>query len=251
MKNYKGNGKSPLRRAWAPLKPWADAVEALGGLSPLCLLLLCRGRPSATLRTDARTLRALVPRGGSPAGTLLTPNRPQRAASGLASIPSAAIGIPSSERDRAGRSAGFTFHLNPGFTARVSTLITEIGRAVMLMRRRQRGAREPLWQRRVGGQRGQSPAPRWGDQRSWVGRERGRAPRREPQPNPSARMGAVQRSPRAALNAPRGPLPTAGCARGRPDSAPTHPRVRAAAQRKATYFIVMCQDLYKRGIVQL
>lgn len=207
MKNYKGNGKSPLRRAWAPLKPWADAVEALGGLSPLCLLLLCRGRPSATLRTDARTLRALVPRGGSPAGTLLTPNRPQRAASGLASIPSAAIGIPSSERDRAGRSAGFTFHLNPGFTARVSTLITEIGRAVMLMRRRQRGAREPLWQRRVGGQRGQSPAPRWGDQRSWVGRERGRAPRREPQPNPSARMGAVQRSPRAALNAPRGTPP--------------------------------------------
>lgn len=251
MKNYKGNGKSPLRRAWAPLKPWADAVDALGGLSPLCLLLLCRGRPSATLRTDARTLRAFVPRGGSPAGTLLTPNRPQRAASGLASIPSAAIGIPSSERDRAGRSAGFTFHLNPGFTARVSTLITETGRAVMLMRRRrERGAREPLWQRRVGGQRGQSPAPRWGTNAPGLAGSGA-----EPHAQLSRILQPVwepcSAAPERRSMPPGGPLPTAGCARGRPDSAPTHPRVRAAAQRKATYFIFMCQDLYKRGIVQL
>lgn len=245
MKNYKGNGKSPLRRAWAPLKPWADAVEALGGLSPLCLLLLCRGRPSATLRTDARTLRALVPRGGSPAGTLLTPNRPQRAASGLASIPSAAIGIPSSERDRAGRSAGFTFHLNPGFTARVSTLITEIGRAVMLMRRRQRGAREPLWQRRVGGQRGQSPAPRWGANAPGLAGSGA-----EPHAQLSRILQPVwepcSAAPERRSMPPGGPLPTAGCARGRPDSAPTHPRVRLRLNGKQR-ILSLCVRIYIKG----
>lgn len=245
MKNYKGNGKSPLRRAWAPLKPWADAVDALGGLSPLCLLLLCRGRPSATLRTDARTLRALVPRGGSPAGTLLTPNRPQRAASGLASIPSAAIGIPSSERDRAGRSAGFTFHLNPGFTARVSTLITETGRAVMLMRRRQRGAREPLWQHRVGGQRGQSPAPRWGDNAPGLAGSGA-----EPHAQLSRILQPVwepcSAAPERRSMPPGGPLPTAGCARGRPDSAPTHPRVRLRLNGKQR-ILSLCVRIYIKG----
>lgn len=246
MKNYKGNGKSPLRRAWAPLKPWADAVDALGGLSPLCLLLLCRGRPSATLRTDARTLRALVPRGGSPAGTLLTPNRPQRAASGLASIPSAAIGIPSSERDRAGRSAGFTFHLNPGFTARVSTLITEIGRAVMLMRRRQRGAREPLWQHRVGGQRGQSPAPRWGDNAPGLAGSGA-----EPHAGNLSRIlqpvwEPCSAAPERRSMPPGGPLPTAGCARGRPDSAPTHPRVRLRLNGKQR-ILSLCVRIYIKG----
>lgn len=245
MKNYKGNGKSPLRRAWAPLKPWADAVDALGGLSPLCLLLLCRGRPSATLRTDARTLRAFVPRGGSPAGTLLTPNRPQRAASGLASIPSAAIGIPSSERDRAGRSAGFTFHLNPGFTARVSTLITEIGRAVMLMRRRQRGAREPLWQRRVGGQRGQSPAPRWGTNAPGLAGSGA-----EPHAQLSRILQPVwepcSAAPERRSMPPGGPLPTAGCARGRPDSAPTHPRVRLRLNGKQR-ILSLCVRIYIKG----
>lgn len=246
MKNYKGNGKSPLRRAWAPLKPWADAVDALGGLSPLCLLLLCRGRPSATLRTDARTLRALVPRGGSPAGTLLTPNRPQRAASGLASIPSAAIGIPSSERDRAGRSAGFTFHLNPGFTARVSTLITEIGRAVMLMRRRQRGAREPLWQHRVGGQRGQSPAPRWGDNAPGLAGSGA-----EPHAGELSRIlqpvwEPCSAAPERRSMPPGGPLPTAGCARGRPDSAPTHPRVRLRLNGKQR-ILSLCVRIYIKG----
>lgn len=245
MKNYKGNGKSPLRRAWAPLKPWADAVDALGGLSPLCLLLLCRGRPSATLRTDARTLRAFVPRGGSPAGTLLTPNRPQRAASGLASIPSAAIGIPSSERDRAGRSAGFTFHLNPGFTARVSTLITEIGRAVMLMRRRQRGAREPLWQRRVGGQRGQSPAPRWGANAPGLAGSGA-----EPHAQLSRILQPVwepcSAAPERRSMPPGGPLPTAGCARGRPDSAPTHPRVRLRLNGKQR-ILSLCVRIYIKG----
>lgn len=246
MKNYKGNGKSPLRRAWAPLKPWADAVDALGGLSPLCLLLLCRGRPSATLRTDARTLRAFVPRGGSPAGTLLTPNRPQRAASGLASIPSAAIGIPSSERDRAGRSAGFTFHLNPGFTARVSTLITEIGRAVMLMRRRQRGAREPLWQRRVGGQRGQSPAPRWGANAPGLAGSGA-----EPHAGNLSRIlqpvwEPCSTAPERRSMPPGGPLPTAGCARGRPDSAPTHPRVRLRLNGKQR-ILSLCVRIYIKG----
>lgn len=245
MKNYKGNGKSPLRRAWAPLKPWADAVDALGGLSPLRLLLLCRGRPSATLRTDARTLRAFVPRGGSPAGTLLTPNRPQRAASGLASIPSAAIGIPSSERDRAGRSAGFTFHLNPGFTARVSTLITEIGRAVMLMRRRQRGAREPLWQRRVGGQRGQSPAPRWGTNAPGLAGSGA-----EPHAQLSRILQPVwepcSAAPERRSMPPGGPLPTAGCARGRPDSAPTHPRVRLRLNGKQR-ILSLCVRIYIKG----
>lgn len=245
MKNYKGNGKSPLRRAWAPLKPWADAVDALGGLSPLWLLLLCRGRPSATLRTDARTLRAFVPRGGSPAGTLLTPNRPQRAASGLASIPSAAIGIPSSERDRAGRSAGFTFHLNPGFTARVSTLITEIGRAVMLMRRRQRGAREPLWQRRVGGQRGQSPAPRWGTNAPGLAGSGA-----EPHAQLSRILQPVwepcSAAPERRSMPPGGPLPTAGCARGRPDSAPTHPRVRLRLNGKQR-ILSLCVRIYIKG----
>lgn len=245
MKNYKGNGKSPLRRAWAPLKPWADAVDALGGLSPLCLLLLCRGRPSATLRTDARTLRAFVPRGGSPAGTLLTPNRPQRAASGLASIPSAAIGIPSSERDRAGRSAGFTFHLNPGFTARVSTLITETGRAVMLMRRRQRGAREPLWQRRVGGQRGQSPAPRWGANAPGLAGSGA-----EPHAQLSRILQPVwepcSAAPERRSMPPGGPLPTAGCARGRPDSAPTHPRVRLRLNGKQR-ILSLCVRIYIKG----
>lgn len=246
MKNYKGNGKSPLRRAWAPLKPWADAVDALGGLSPLRLLLLCRGRPSATLRTDARTLRALVPRGGSPAGTLLTPNRPQRAASGLASIPSAAIGIPSSERDRAGRSAGFTFHLNPGFTARVSTLITEIGRAVMLMRRRQRGAREPLWQRRVGGQRGQSPAPRWGANAPGLAGSGA-----EPHAGNLSRIlqpvwEPCSAAPERRSMPPGGPLPTAGCARGRPDSAPTHPRVRLRLNGKQR-ILSLCVRIYIKG----
>lgn len=246
MKNYKGNGKSPLRRAWAPLKPWADAVDALGGLSPLCLLLLCRGRPSATLRTDARTLRALVPRGGSPAGTLLTPNRPQRAASGLASIPSAAIGIPSSERDRAGRSAGFTFHLNPGFTARVSTLITETGRAVMLMRRRQRGAREPLWQRRVGGQRGQSPAPRWGTNAPGLAGSGA-----EPHAGNLSRIlqpvwEPCSAAPERRSMPPGGPLPTAGCARGRPDSAPTHPRVRLRLNGKQR-ILSLCVRIYIKG----
>lgn len=245
MKNYKGNGKSPLRRAWAPLKPWADAVDALGGLSPLCLLLLCRGRPSATLRTDARTLRAFVPRGGSPAGTLLTPNRPQRAASGLASIPSAAIGIPSSERDRAGRSAGFTFHLNPGFTARVSTLITETGRAVMLMRRRQRGAREPLWQRRVGGQRGQSPAPRWGTNAPGLAGSGA-----EPHAQLSRILQPVwepcSAAPERRSMPPGGPLPTAGCARGRPDSAPTHPRVRLRLNGKQR-ILSLCVRIYIKG----
>lgn len=245
MKNYKGNGKSPLRRAWAPLKPWADAVDALGGLSPLRLLLLCRGRPSATLRTDARTLRAFVPRGGSPAGTLLTPNRPQRAASGLASIPSAAIGIPSSERDRAGRSAGFTFHLNPGFTARVSTLITEIGRAVMLMRRRQRGAREPLWQRRVGGQRGQSPAPRWGANAPGLAGSGA-----EPHAQLSRILQPVwepcSAAPERRSMPPGGPLPTAGCARGRPDSAPTHPRVRLRLNGKQR-ILSLCVRIYIKG----
>lgn len=246
MKNYKGNGKSPLRRAWAPLKPWADAVDALGGLSPLWLLLLCRGRPSATLRTDARTLRALVPRGGSPAGTLLTPNRPQRAASGLASIPSAAIGIPSSERDRAGRSAGFTFHLNPGFTARVSTLITEIGRAVMLMRRRQRGAREPLWQHRVGGQRGQSPAPRWGDNAPGLAGSGA-----EPHAGNLSRIlqpvwEPCSAAPERRSMPPGGPLPTAGCARGRPDSAPTHPRVRLRLNGKQR-ILSLCVRIYIKG----
>lgn len=245
MKNYKGNGKSPLRRAWAPLKPWADAVDALGGLSPLRLLLLCRGRPSATLRTDARTLRAFVPRGGSPAGTLLTPNRPQRAASGLASIPSAAIGIPSSERDRAGRSAGFTFHLNPGFTARVSTLITETGRAVMLMRRRQRGAREPLWQRRVGGQRGQSPAPRWGANAPGLAGSGA-----EPHAQLSRILQPVwepcSAAPERRSMPPGGPLPTAGCARGRPDSAPTHPRVRLRLNGKQR-ILSLCVRIYIKG----
>lgn len=245
MKNYKGNGKSPLRRAWAPLQPWADAVDALGGLSPLRLLLLCRGRPSATLRTDARTLRAFVPRGGSPAGTLLTPNRPQRAASGLASIPSAAIGIPSSERDRAGRSAGFTFHLNPGFTARVSTLITEIGRAVMLMRRRQRGAREPLWQRRVGGQRGQSPAPRWGTNAPGLAGSGA-----EPHAQLSRILQPVwepcSAAPERRSMPPGGPLPTAGCARGRPDSAPTHPRVRLRLNGKQR-ILSLCVRIYIKG----
>lgn len=246
MKNYKGNGKSPLRRAWAPLKPWADAVDALGGLSPLWLLLLCRGRPSATLRTDARTLRALVPRGGSPAGTLLTPNRPQRAASGLASIPSAAIGIPSSERDRAGRSAGFTFHLNPGFTARVSTLITETGRAVMLMRRRQRGAREPLWQHRVGGQRGQSPAPRWGDNAPGLAGSGA-----EPHAGNLSRIlqpvwEPCSAAPERRSMPPGGPLPTAGCARGRPDSAPTHPRVRLRLNGKQR-ILSLCVRIYIKG----
>lgn len=245
MKNYKGNGKSPLRRAWAPLKPWADAVDALGGLSPLRLLLLCRGRPSATLRTDARTLRAFVPRGGSPAGTLLTPNRPQRAASGLASIPSAAIGIPSSERDRAGRSAGFTFHLNPGFTARVSTLITETGRAVMLMRRRQRGAREPLWQRRVGGQRGQSPAPRWGTNAPGLAGSGA-----EPHAQLSRILQPVwepcSAAPERRSMPPGGPLPTAGCARGRPDSAPTHPRVRLRLNGKQR-ILSLCVRIYIKG----
>lgn len=245
MKNYKGNGKSPLRRAWAPLQPWADAVDALGGLSPLRLLLLCRGRPSATLRTDARTLRAFVPRGGSPAGTLLTPNRPQRAASGLASIPSAAIGIPSSERDRAGRSAGFTFHLNPGFTARVSTLITEIGRAVMLMRRRQRGAREPLWQRRVGGQRGQSPAPRWGANAPGLAGSGA-----EPHAQLSRILQPVwepcSAAPERRSMPPGGPLPTAGCARGRPDSAPTHPRVRLRLNGKQR-ILSLCVRIYIKG----
>lgn len=246
MKNYKGNGKSPLRRAWAPLKPWADAVDALGGLSPLRLLLLCRGRPSATLRTDARTLRAFVPRGGSPAGTLLTPNRPQRAASGLASIPSAAIGIPSSERDRAGRSAGFTFHLNPGFTARVSTLITEIGRAVMLMRRRQRGAREPLWQHRVGGQRGQSPAPRWGDNAPGLAGSGA-----EPHAGNLSRIlqpvwEPCSAAPERRSMPPGGPLPTAGCARGRPDSAPTHPRVRLRLNGKQR-ILSLCVRIYIKG----
>lgn len=246
MKNYKGNGKSPLRRAWAPLKPWADAVDALGGLSPLWLLLLCRGRPSATLRTDARTLRALVPRGGSPAGTLLTPNRPQRAASGLASIPSAAIGIPSSERDRAGRSAGFTFHLNPGFTARVITLITEIGRAVMLMRRRQRGAREPLWQHRVGGQRGQSPAPRWGDNAPGLAGSGA-----EPHAGNLSRIlqpvwEPCSAAPERRSMPPGGPLPTAGCARGRPDSAPTHPRVRLRLNGKQR-ILSLCVRIYIKG----
>lgn len=246
MKNYKGNGKSPLRRAWAPLKPWADAVDALGGLSPLWLLLLCRGRPSATLRTDARTLRAFVPRGGSPAGTLLTPNRPQRAASGLASIPSAAIGIPSSERDRAGRSAGFTFHLNPGFTARVSTLITEIGRAVMLMRRRQRGAREPLWQRRVGGQRGQSPAPRWGTNAPGLAGSGA-----EPHAGNLSRIlqpvwEPCSAAPERRSMPPGGPLPTAGCARGRPDSAPTHPRVRLRLNGKQR-ILSLCVRIYIKG----
>lgn len=242
MKNYKGNGKSPLRRAWAPLKPWADAVDALGGLSPLCLLLLCRGRPSATLRTDARTLRAFVPRGGSPAGTLLTPNRPQRAASGLASIPSAAIGIPSSERDRAGRSAGFTFHLNPGFTARVSTLITEIGRAVMLMRRRQRGAREPLWQRRVGGQRGQFPAPRWGTNAPGLAGSGAGELSRILQPV----WEPCSTAPERRSMPPGGPLPTAGCARGRPDSAPTHPRVRLRLNGKQR-ILSLCVRIYIKG----
>lgn len=246
MKNYKGNGKSPLRRAWAPLKPWADAVDALGGLSPLRLLLLCRGRPSATLRTDARTLRAFVPRGGSPAGTLLTPNRPQRAASGLASIPSAAIGIPSSERDRAGRSAGFTFHLNPGFTARVSTLITEIGRAVMLMRRRQRGAREPLWQHRVGGQRGQSPAPRWGTNAPGLAGSGA-----EPHAGNLSRIlqpvwEPCSAAPERRSMPPGGPLPTAGCARGRPDSAPTHPRVRLRLNGKQR-ILSLCVRIYIKG----
>lgn len=245
MKNYKGNGKSPLRRAWAPLQPWADAVDALGGLSPLRLLLLCRGRPSATLRTDARTLRAFVPRGGSPAGTLLTPNRPQRAASGLASIPSAAIGIPSSERDRAGRSAGFTFHLNPGFTARVSTLITEIGRAVMLMRRRQRGAREPLWQHRVGGQRGQSPAPRWGANAPGLAGSGA-----EPHAQLSRILQPVwepcSAAPERRSMPPGGPLPTAGCARGRPDSAPTHPRVRLRLNGKQR-ILSLCVRIYIKG----
>jgi len=245
MKIYIGNGKSPLRRAWAPLKPWADAVDALGGLSPLCLLLLCRGRPSATLRTDARTLRAFVPRGGSPAGTLLTPNRPQRAASGLASIPSAAIGIPSSERDRAGRSAGFTFHLNPGFTARVSTLITETGRAVMLMRRRQRGAREPLWQRRVGGQRGQSPAPRWGANAPGLAGSGA-----EPHAQLSRILQPVwepcSAAPERRSMPPGGPLPTAGCARGRPDSAPTHPRVRLRLNGKQR-ILSLCVRIYIKG----
>lgn len=246
MKNYKGNGKSPLRRAWAPLQPWADAVDALGGLSPLRLLLLCRGRPSATLRTDARTLRAFVPRGGSPAGTLLTPNRPQRAASGLASIPSAAIGIPPSERDRAGRSAGFTFHLNPGFTARVSTLITEIGRAVMLMRRRQRGAREPLWQHRVGGQRGQSPAPRWGDNAPGLAGSGA-----EPHAGNLSRIlqpvwEPCSAAPERRSMPPGGPLPTAGCARGRPDSAPTHPRVRLRLNGKQR-ILSLCVRIYIKG----
>lgn len=246
MKNYKGNGKSPLRRAWAPLQPWADAVDALGGLSPLRLLLLCRGRPSATLRTDARTLRAFVPRGGSPAGTLLTPNRPQRAASGLASIPSAAIGIPSSERDRAGRSAGFTFHLNPGFTARVSTLITEIGRAVMLMRRRQRGAREPLWQHRVGGQRGQSPAPRWGTNAPGLAGSGA-----EPHAGNLSRIlqpvwEPCSAAPERRSMPPGGPLPTAGCARGRPDSAPTHPRVRLRLNGKQR-ILSLCVRIYIKG----
>lgn len=246
MKNYKGNGKSPLRRAWAPLQPWADAVDALGGLSPLRLLLLCRGRPSATLRTDARTLRAFVPRGGSPAGTLLTPNRPQRAASGLASIPSAAIGIPPSERDRAGRSAGFTFHLNPGFTARVSTLITEIGRAVMLMRRRQRGAREPLWQHRVGGQRGQSPAPRWGTNAPGLAGSGA-----EPHAGNLSRIlqpvwEPCSAAPERRSMPPGGPLPTAGCARGRPDSAPTHPRVRLRLNGKQR-ILSLCVRIYIKG----
>lgn len=36
-----------------------------------------------------------------------------------------------------------------------------------------------------------------------------------------------------------------------PEPAPAHLQVWAAAQWKTVYFIFMCQDLYKRGIVQL
>lgn len=36
-----------------------------------------------------------------------------------------------------------------------------------------------------------------------------------------------------------------------PEPAPAHLQVWAASRWKAVYFIFMCQDLYKRGIVQL